>query len=184
MSVSYFLFYYTTTHYCNLQQRTFTTAVITNKVIHALPKSAHDAALEHFTNHFTAHPWIKLSNLNESSPEGKTVSNFLLYGTWRQDFPSMQQLILITLNIKQLRTKTGPQLLKKYTNHIINYSLLISQILISISLYYLYIIFKIKIDDYRLLRSGRYVSASSSPCCHTVLLLPYRILRSRTTGAR
>ena len=107
MSVSYFLFYYTTTHYCNLQQRTFTTAVITNKVIHALPKSAHDAALEHFTNHFTAHPWIKLSNLNESSPEGKTVSNFLLYGTWRQDFPSMQQLILITLNIKQ---NSGPKL--------------------------------------------------------------------------
>ena len=30
--------------------------------------------------------------------------------------------------------------------------------------YYIYIIFKIKIDDYRFLRSGRYVSRPSSPC--------------------
>ena len=58
--------------------RRFTTAVTTKNVIHALPQNAHNATLEHFTNHFTAHSWITMSHLNDSTPEGENLRTCLL----------------------------------------------------------------------------------------------------------
>ena len=69
--------------------RRFTTAVTTSNIIHSLPKAAHEATLAHFTNHFTAHPWIQLSKLNEISPAGEALRNSLLDGTWRTDYPTI-----------------------------------------------------------------------------------------------
>ena len=69
--------------------RRFTTAVTTSNTIHALPKAAHEATLAHFTNHFTAHPWIKLSEINDTTPAGEALRTSLLNGTWRTDYPTI-----------------------------------------------------------------------------------------------
>ena len=73
--------------------RRFTTAVTTKNVIHAIPQNAHNATLDHFTNHFTAHPWITTSHLNDSTPEGENLRNCLLNGTWRQEYPTLVHTI-------------------------------------------------------------------------------------------
>ena len=49
--------------------------------------------MEHFTNHFTAHPWITTSHLNDSTPEGEDLRNCLLNGTWRQEYPTLVHTI-------------------------------------------------------------------------------------------
>ena len=69
--------------------RRFTTAVTTSNDIKALPKAAHQATLTHFTNHFQAHPWIHLSQLNAQTPEGDALRSCLLEGTWRTHYPTL-----------------------------------------------------------------------------------------------
>ena len=69
--------------------RRFTTVVTTSNQIKALPKKAHEATLNHFTNHFQAHPWIHLSQLNAQTPEGEELRNSLLEGTWRTLYPTL-----------------------------------------------------------------------------------------------
>ena len=69
--------------------RRFTTVITTFNQIKALPKTAHEATLNHFTNHFQAHPWIHLSQLNAQTPEGDELRNSLLEGTWRTLYPTL-----------------------------------------------------------------------------------------------
>ena len=70
-------------------QNRFTTTVTTSNQIKALPKAAHEATLDHFTNHFQAHPWIHLSQLNAQTSQGEDLRTSLLEGTWRTNYPTL-----------------------------------------------------------------------------------------------
>ena len=70
-------------------QPRFSTTVTADNQIKAIPHEAHNATLSHFTNHFSCHPWITTTHLNERDPLGDTLRQSLLHGTWRHQFPSL-----------------------------------------------------------------------------------------------
>ena len=67
----------------------FTTVVTTSNQIKAIPKQAHHAILQHFTQHFSCHPWISESCINDHTTEGQLLRNSLLCGTWRNEYPTL-----------------------------------------------------------------------------------------------
>ena len=67
----------------------FSTVVSADNTVHTLPTTAHKATVTHFTNHFSCHPWIHTSNINEQSEKGFLLRSSLLRGSWRSDFPTL-----------------------------------------------------------------------------------------------
>ena len=67
----------------------FSTVVTTANSIKAIPKAAHKATLQHFTNHFSSHPWIHSSHINSPSAQGDSLRQHLLNGTWRSSYPTL-----------------------------------------------------------------------------------------------
>ena len=72
----------------------FSTTVTNTNQITSIPKAAHQATIQHFTNHFTQHPWIAISNINDPSERGSSLRQSLLSGTWRTDFPTLTHTLL------------------------------------------------------------------------------------------
>ena len=72
----------------------FSTTVTTNNQIKSIPKAAHQATIQHFTNHFTQHPWLTTSNINDPSDRGAALRQSLLSGSWRTEFPTLTHSLL------------------------------------------------------------------------------------------
>ena len=72
----------------------FSTTVTTNNEIKSIPKAAHQATIQHFTSHFTQHPWIATSKINDLSAQGEVLRQSLLSGTWRTEFPTLTHSLL------------------------------------------------------------------------------------------
>ena len=67
----------------------FTTVVTNTHEIKSHPRDAHRATLQHFTDHFSCHPWISLSSINSPTTEGHHLRDSLLNGTWRTNYPTI-----------------------------------------------------------------------------------------------
>ena len=67
----------------------FTQTVTSTYKVKPIPREAHDATTHHFTNHFSCHPWITQSKLNDPGEQGQCLRHSLLQGTWRQDYPQL-----------------------------------------------------------------------------------------------
>jgi hypothetical protein len=69
----------------------FSTTVTSDNKIKPLPYEAHKATIDHFTNHFSCHPWITNSHLNADTELGMRLRKSLLEGKWREEFPDLTQ---------------------------------------------------------------------------------------------
>ena len=67
----------------------FSTTVTSDNIVKPLPRDAHNATINHFTQHFSCHPWITASHINDNNEQGEQLRDSLLKGTWRTTHPTL-----------------------------------------------------------------------------------------------